>query len=107
VDDRHHRIEHIGDALGGSLAFDECVGVARVLHEQQQLAFGLGVQEQGAGTDVGPVGDLLGGDLINAVFGEELESGGGDAVELVLLVPLAPSDRWSGQWHDRSFRNRL
>jgi hypothetical protein len=49
------------------------------------------------GTDVGIVGDLLGGDLVDAVPGEEFTGGGGDAVELLLLVPLAPSDRLGGE----------
>ena len=45
------------------------------------------------GADVGLVGDLLGGDLVDAVLGEQLAGGGGDAVELLLLVPLAPAER--------------
>ena len=56
------------------------------------------------GADVGLVGDLLGGDLVDAVFGEQLAGGSDDAVELVLLVPLAPSDRLGGDRHDVSSR---
>jgi hypothetical protein len=42
---------------------------------------------------IGLVGDLLGGDLVDAALGEELTGGCGDAVELLLLVPLArPGD---------------
>ena len=93
ADDRHHRVEHVRDGLGGCPALLERVGVVGVLHEQEQLALGLGVEEQRAGADVGLVGDLLGGDLVDAVLGEELAGGGGDAVELVLLVPLAPTGR--------------
>ena len=44
--------------------------VAGVLHEQQQLPLGLGVQEQGAGADVGLVRDLLGRHIVNAVLGQ-------------------------------------
>ena len=81
------------------LSLLERVDVAGVLHEQEQLALGLGVEEQGARADVGLLGDLLRGDLVDAVLGEEFSRGGGDAFELDLLVPLAPSDRRGGQCH--------
>ena len=81
----------------GGPALCERVGVVGVLHEQEQLALGPGVEEQRAGTDVGLVGDLLRGDLVDPVLGEELASGGGDAVELVLLVALTPPDRLVGR----------
>ncbi|MNW61195.1 hypothetical protein D3C74_392350 [compost metagenome] len=82
--------------VGGCPAAGEGVGVGGVLDEQEELALGLGVQEQGAGADVGLVGDLLGGDVVDAVLGEELSGGGGDAVELVLLVPFASTDGLGG-----------
>ncbi len=97
TDDRHHRAERVADALGGRLSLLEGIGVAGVLHEQEQLALGLGVKKQGAGADVGLVGDLLRGDVVDTVLGEEFSRGGGDAFELGLLVPRAPSDRWGGQ----------
>ena len=100
ADDRHHRVERVGNALGGRPAFHQGVDVAGVLHEEEQLALGLGVQEQGARADVGLVCDLLGGDLVDAMLREELGGRGGDAVQLVLLVPLASSDRLWGEGHE-------
>ena len=103
-DDRHHRFRHVGSGLGSGLAFDERFGVGGVLHEQEQFAFVLGVEEKGACADVGLFGDLLGGDLVDAVFGEELAGGGRDAVELFLLVPLTSPHSLRGGWHNSSLR---
>ena len=72
ANDRHHGLEHIRDGLGGRFTLDERVGVGGVLHEQEQLPLGLGVQEQGPRADVSLVGDLLGRDLIDTVLSEEL-----------------------------------
>ena len=107
ADDRHHRVERVGNALGGRPALLQGVDVAGVLHEQEQLALGLGIQEQGARADVGLVGDLLGRDLVDAMLREELAGRGGDAVQLVLLVPLAPSDRLWARAMTVSSGNRL
>jgi len=71
-------------------------GVLGVHDQQEKLALGLGVEEQCPGSDVGHVGDLLGGDLTDAMFGEQLAGCGDDARELGLLVALAPSDRLGG-----------
>lgn len=96
ADYRHHRFELVGNRRGRSPALDKRVGIAGVLHEKEQLTFGLGVKEKCAGANVGLVGDLLSGDLINTMLGEKLTGGGCNAVELGLLVPLASSDRLRG-----------
>ncbi|WP_406100888.1 hypothetical protein OG698_01270 [Streptomyces sp. NBC_01003] len=61
-DDRHHRTQCVGGILGARPALLQGFGIQGVLDEQQELALGLGVQEQRAGADVGLVGDLPGGD---------------------------------------------
>ncbi|MNL80434.1 hypothetical protein D3C87_2072850 [compost metagenome] len=64
-----------------------------VLHQKEQLPLGLRVQEQRAGADISCVGDLLRGDLIDAMLGEQLARRRGDALELGLLLPLASPER--------------
>ncbi|SDD38569.1 short chain dehydrogenase [Glycomyces harbinensis] len=93
--DRHHRTQRLRNRLRGGPALGERIGVHRVLHQQQQLALVLGVQEQRARTDIGPVGDLLRGDLVDPALGEQRTGRGRDALELLLLVPLTSSDRRS------------
>ncbi|MBB6407302.1 alkanesulfonate monooxygenase SsuD/methylene tetrahydromethanopterin reductase-like flavin-dependent oxidoreductase (luciferase family), partial [Arthrobacter sp. AZCC_0090] len=50
-------------------------------------------EEQGPGADVGLVGDLLRRDILDSVFSEQLAGRGSDAIELLLLISLAPSER--------------
>ena len=88
-DDRRARI---GSRFGRRDALLEGDGVVRVLHEQQQLALGLRVEEQGAGADIGSLGDLLGRDIVDAVLGEELRRRGRDPFEFLLLVALATTE---------------
>jgi hypothetical protein len=99
ADNRQHGVQHVEDCLSVRPAPLERLDVVGVLHEQQKLSLGLGVEEQRPGADVGLIGDLLGGDVIDAVLGEQLAGGGDDAVELLLLVPLAPPGRGSGDGH--------
>ena len=108
LDDGHHRIEDIRYGFGIRPTPLERFGVACVLHEQQEFTFGLGVEKQGPGADVRLVGDLLGRDILDAVLGEQLAGGRGDTVQLLLLVPLTPSDRLGGERHeDGSSGNRF
>ena len=103
-DDRQHRIKRAWGGLGIRPAPLERFGVGGVLHKQEELALGLCIEEQRPGAYVGLVGYLLGRDLIDAVQGEQLAGGSADAVELVLFVPLAPSDRLRGERHDGVLR---
>ena len=68
----------------------------------------LGWQEDRVPVPMSAFGDLLGGDLVDAVLREELAGCGGDAVQLVLLDPLAPSDPAVGRGQDAyPSRNRI
>ena len=102
LDDRaeesHRGVERVRCRLGGRTSGLERDSVVRVLHEQQQLALRLGVQEQRARADICLLGDLLGGDVVDAVLREQLSRGRGDALELLLLVALAaPEGRCWGR----------
>ena len=66
-DDRQHRIKRAWGGLGIRPAPLERFGVGGVLHEQEELALGLCIEEQRPGAYVGLVGYLLGRDLIDAV----------------------------------------
>ena len=72
------------------------------IDQQEELALGLGIEEQCAGADVRLVGDLLRRDLFDAVLGEQLARRGNDPFELLLLVALAPAERLGGEGHDAS-----
>jgi hypothetical protein len=99
VHDGQNRLQHVRDRLGRrSPPFERC-GVFGVLHQEKEFALGLGVEEQRPGADVRLVGDLLGRDLVDAVLGEQFAGRAGDALELGLLVALAPSDRLGAYGH--------
>ena len=74
--DGQDRVQDVGDGLGSRPALLERGGVLGVLHEEEKLALGLGVEEQGPGADVGLLGDLLGRDLVDAMFGEQFAGRG-------------------------------
>src|SRR5213595_441259 len=80
----------------------ECFGVVGVLREQEEFSLGLGVEEQGSGADVGLVGNLLRCHILHPVLSEQLAGCGSDAVQLLLLVPLAPSERLRRDRHEGS-----
>ncbi len=73
--------------------------------EQEEFSLGFGVEEQGSGADVSLVGDLLRRDILDSVFSKQFAGCGSDAVELLLLIPLAPSERLGSDGPDGSSRN--
>ena len=92
ANDRQHRLEHLGLVRRGRPAFLKGGDIARVLYQQKQLALALGIKEQGAGSDISLVSDLLGGNCVDAIRLKELAGRSDDAFQLVSLVSLAASN---------------
>ena len=69
----------------------------RVLHEEEQLALGLGVEEQGPAGDVGRGSDLLCRDVLDAVLGEQLAGSRGDSSSLGCLFCSRRPTGWEAR----------
>src|SRR5262249_51784568 len=70
--------------------------VKRVSHlfaedEDEEFFFGLAIQKESAGTDVGALSNLAGGGSLEALSGEQRSGGTCNARQLIELVALAPA----------------